>query len=440
MNGQHAGSLSRAIAWQLAMLALAGLSLACLGVYAATALSFSNRQMETLRQKELQVRYLAAEASSLGSTALAHKLDDALVGRQDVAMTLRGTDDRVLYAGGRAPVGGRTRSSHFEVQTPVGSMQAALVLDKSEDDRVLSRLALTLAAAAAIGTLVITAGGMVLVRAGLRPVRDLAAQVRALAADTLDRRLDGSAQPQELSELVEQINELLQRLHRAYEQVESFNADVAHELFTPLTTLIGGTEVALRKERDAPELLEVLGQQLEELRRMAFIVQDMLFLSRADRGAQARRETTESLAKLATSVIDLYAAALEDATLSCRVEGDADLAVDARLVQRALSNLLGNATQHARRGTEVVVKIEKDGTLVWLLVVNQGATIPSEHLARVFDRFYRVDASRSGAGRNHGLGLAIVAAIARMHGGQTTAKSADGTTLIGLCINTPVRQ
>lgn len=75
-----------------------------------------------------------------------------------------------------------------------------------------------------------------------------------------------------------------------------------------------------------------------------------------------------------------------------------------------------------------------------VLVVNQGATIPSEHLARVFDRFYRVDASRSGAGRNHGLGLAIVAAIARMHGGQTTAKSADGTTSIGLCINTPGRQ
>ena len=134
-----------------------------------------------------------------------------------------------------------------------------------------------------------------------------------------------------------------------------------------------------------------------------------------------------------------YAAALEDANLSCRVEGDAHLAVDARLVQRALSNLLGNATQHARRGTEVVVKIEKDGTLVWLLVVNQGATIPSEHLARVFDRFYRVDASRSGAGRNHGLGLAIVAAIARMHGGQTTAKSADGTTSIGLCMTTPGR-
>ena len=144
-----------------------------------------------------------------------------------------------------------------------------------------------------------------LVQLGLRPVRNLAMQVQALAADTLDHRLDGSAQPEELAPLVQHVNDLLDRLHRAYEQLEAFNADVAHELFTPLATLIGGTEVALRKAREADELRDVLGEHLEELQRMSLIVQDMLFLSQADRGAKARRETVQSLADVASAVADL---------------------------------------------------------------------------------------------------------------------------------------
>lgn len=436
MKRAHAGSLGRRLARWLALLALAGLALTCVGIYTATALSFRDRQTETLRQKQLQVRHLVTEGHVLGNAALTHKLDDALVGRQDLTLVLTDDEGRTLYARPALATGRTTLSTPFEISTATGLVKAVLTLDASDDDHVLSRLAQTLVAAALAGTLVIAAGGFMLVQLGLRPLRDLGSQVQALAADTLHRRLDGSAQPQELAPLVSHVNELLERLHRAYAQLEAFNADVAHELFTPLATLIGGTEVALRKARDAAALREVLGAHLEDLQRMSQIVQDMLFLSQADRGAQARREPVASLARMVSDVAELHEAALEEAGLQWRVEGDAAGTVDVRLLQRALSNLIGNATRHARPGSCVTVSIDRAAEEVSLRVGNEGDTIAPEHLPKLFDRFYRVDAARTGGARNHGLGLAIVAAIARMHGGRVVAESAAGRTSIGLTVLT----
>ena len=198
---------------------------------------------------------------------------------------------------------------------------------------------------------------------------------------------------------------------------------------------MGGTEIALRKARDVDSLRDVLGSQLEDLQRMSMIVQDMLFLSQADRGATARREYIASLADVATAVADLHEATIEEAGLQLRVDGDATCMADIRLLQRGLSNLIDNATRHARPHSTVVVEINRLGDEVSLRVVNQGHSIPAEHLPYLFNRFYRVDVARPDAVRNHGLGLAIVAAIARMHGGRTMVESSAGVTSIGLAVS-----
>ena len=228
---------------------------------------------------------------------------------------------------------------------------------------------------------------------------------------------------------------MLGRLAQAYEQLEGFNADVAHELCTPLATLIGSTELALRKARGPEEMREVLGCNLEELQRIAGIVQDMLFLSHANHGASARRVPTASLAAVAKVVGDYHEAALADAGLHLEVIGDAAGAFDVPLLQRALSNLVANATRYAERGTTVSIEIgdTPDGE-VTLTTVDHGVTIGPEHLPRLFDRFYRSDRSRRDAAQNHGLGLSIVAAIARMHGGRPFARSGGGITSIGLTL------
>jgi len=429
-----AGSLGLRLARWLALLTLVGLALTCLGVYTVTALNFKDRQMDTLRQKQIQVNHLITESGELDGGTLGHKLDDSMVGRQGMKVILTSADGNILYASSAIPIDSRTINLRFEATTGTTPVQAVLSLDVSEDDRVLERLARTLVAAALAGAVVIAAGGFTLVQIGLRPVRDLSAQIQALEADTLHRLLDGSAQPDELVPLVAHVNELLKRLHKAYEQLEAFNADVAHELFTPLATLMGSTEVALRKARDADALRDVLGSHLEDLQRMSMIVQDMLFLSQADRGAEARREHVGSLAGVARAVVDLHEAAIEEAGLQVRIDGDATCTADVRLLQRALSNLIDNATRHAHLHSTVFVQIDRLDGEVALRVMNQGHTIAAEHLPHLFNRFYRADAARSDAVRNHGLGLAIVAAIARMHGGRTMAESSDGVTSIGLAV------
>ena len=443
MSRLPVGSLGRRLSWWLALQTLAGLGAVCAVVYVVASMSLSARQTESLLQKQTLIRHVLDEAAVNGDLAeLKHRLDDFLLGHEDLALTLQAGTNEPLYRSGGTAKSAVERRSQFDVPfSPRGAPQGAqsvtatLTLDTRSDERLLQRLAFTLIAAATVGALLVSLGGFRLVRRGLAPVRDLVEQTRQLAADTLRQRLDGSAQPDELQPLVEQFNALLLRLNQAYEQLEGFSADVAHELCTPLTTLISATELALRKTRSADELREVLGSNLEELRRLSGIVHDMLFLSHADRGAMARREAAPSLAAVAAAVIEYHEAALEDAHVGAQIVGDAQGEVDVALLRRALSNLVGNATRYAIRGSTVRVDIaEQPGGHVRIAVVNEGATIAAGQLPRLFDRFFRGDSARSDAGSHHGLGLAIVAAIARMHGGRPVAFSDGGVTTIGLIL------
>lgn len=440
MSRSRIGSLGRRLSYWLALQSLVGLVVVCAALYGATHLGFQSRQAEEMVQKQVQLRHLLAEAARDGDVAtLKHKLDDFFIGHPDMQLALtRASDGSEFYRRSAPSPAIDQRVARFTVPAPApaqGTLDAVLMLDIRDDAALLRRIGFTLAFAALAGTLLVSAGGFLLVRLGLRPVRDLVDQTRQLAADTLHRRLDGSAQPEELEPLIAQFNELLGRLELAYVQMEGFNADVAHELCTPLATLISSTELALRKARDATELREVLGSNLEELQRVASIVHDMLFLSQADRGVIARRVPTTSLAALALQVCNYHEAALEDAGLALEIVGDASGSFDTPLLQRALSNLVGNATRYAQRGSTVRVEIIQSAPgEVQFQVVNRGTAIEPSHLPRLFDRFYRGDPSRSHADRNHGLGLAIVAAIARMHGGRPLATSADGISSIGMSL------
>lgn len=435
MSRRRIGSLGRRLSYWLALQSLVGLIAVCAAVYGAAQVGFEARQTDSLQQKQAQLRHLLAESGEDMGT-LKHKLDEFFIGHADMALSLTRSDGSVLYA--RPAPANSVRAVRFisPVQSPnQDPLVALLTLDIRDDVALLRRIGFTLAVAALAGTLFVSVGGFLLVRLSLQPLRDLVEQTRRLAADTLHRRLDGSAQPDELEPLITQFNGLLGRLELAYEQLEGFNADVAHELCTPLTTLIGSTELALRKARDASELRDVLGSNLEELQRIAGIVHDMLFLSQADRGVTARRTPTPSLAALARQVSNYHEASLADAGLGLEIVGDADGSFDTPLLQRALSNLISNATRYGQRGSTVRVEISKESSgEVVLKVVNKGATIDSGDLPRLFDRFYRADPSRSDAHRNHGLGLSIVAAIARMHGGRPLAASSGGISSIGMTL------
>lgn len=436
-------SLSIRLSWWLALQSFAAMAAVCLIVYHMTSKNIEARQYESLIQKQLVLRHLLTEfGSQLNSTALSHRIDDVLLAHDDLSLQLfRPNGEKVYISSPLQDVSTKPRQFQFFIDHPAlpeGRVNGIMMLSTASDQKVLNSLATTLVASSIFGSLLVSIGGVLLIRSGMLPVRHLVEQTRQLAADSLSRRLNGDGQPQELQPLIFQFNALLGRLDAAYEQLEGFNADVAHELYTPLANLISGSELAVRGGLAKSELFDLVTSNLEELHRLEGIVTDMLFLSRADRGALARREPVGSLAGVICTVVDLHEAALEERGLRVGVIGDASGEFDTALIRRAISNLVSNAGRFATHGSTVYIRIrQEESKKIRIAVSNAGNTIAQEHLPKLFDRFYRVDASRQRSDRNHGLGLSIVAAISRMHGGRPFATSISQTTTIGFTLEGP---
>jgi two-component system heavy metal sensor histidine kinase CusS len=293
-------------------------------------------------------------------------------------------------------------------------------------------LLIALIGLAIVGVLMASALGYWVARIGLKPLIKLSHEAQRLAPPLRAGRLRLSPLPPELEQFVDSFNSTLERVEQAYSRLESFNADVAHELRSPLTNLIGQTQVALTRGRSAEHYFEVLQSNLEELERLRSIINDMLFLASADQGNKATKLTSTSLADEVATTLEYLDFILEDAQVEVQVSGDALVQIEVAHLRRALINLLSNAVQHTGAGQVIEVRIEVEAHQVSIGVANPGSPIASEHLPRLFERFYRVDASRSNSGNNHGLGLAIVKAIALMHGGDVFVRSDRGMNTFGI--------
>jgi two-component system heavy metal sensor histidine kinase CusS len=437
-------SISRRLSWMVAVQTFIGLVLLCALLWGFTSRQFERKHAEQWEVKASIAQEIVRNTMQLGEAEVIAKMAYYAVRRPDTHLVLQRADGSEFYRDGPPAFdihSDRVRTDRFVIETPPtvggGRLVGTLVLDCGEDRAMLAGIALTLLGTALAGGLGVGLLVFRTVKRGLAPMMDLAMQTRAIEADRLGQRLKLAQPVEELQPAVDQFNALMGRLERAYVQLESFNADVAHELRTPLAALIGHTELALSRERSCAELQDTMAANLEELQRLSAMVNDMLFLASADRGAAARRGAPVSLAALARQVIEFHEAALEDAALAVHIDGDAAVAVDEPLVKRALSNLIGNATRYAQPGTAVTVRIAQPGldAPAQVEVENAGPAITAEQLPRIFDRFFRVDTVRCTAeGGHHGLGLAIVAAIARMHRGEPRAQSADGRTRVGFSI------
>jgi two-component system heavy metal sensor histidine kinase CusS len=287
--------------------------------------------------------------------------------------------------------------------------------------------------------------GFWVTRLGLRPLNRLSAEARALRPSALSQRLSMAELPVELEDLATSFNGALARLEGAYNQLEAFNADVAHELRTPVTNLIGQTQVALSRRRSSDDLQEVLQSNLEELDRLRAMINDMLFLARADQGEAATGRIHAVLADEVNKTAEFFEFLLDESGMRVRIDGDreASALIDTALFRRAVTNLLQNAIQYSSAGAEIAVGIQRRGEMLEVAVSNAGPPIAPEHLPHLFQRFYRVDAARRGDGaeHSHGLGLAIVKAVAAMHGGTVSASSEDGMTRVAFSVDArPPRQ
>lgn len=257
----------------------------------------------------------------------------------------------------------------------------------------------------------------------LRPLSQLAARADEISSNRLAHPLPDSDMPDELRELTHAFNRMLTRLDESFKRLTQFSSDLAHDIRTPLTNLLAQAQVALSQPRTNEQYRAIIESSVEEFQRLSRMVDDMLFLARADARQRHTHFQLVDAQREALRVARYYESIAEDRDVSIVVEGNCTFEGDPLLVQRALGNLLSNAFAHAPRGSTVAIECCRFDDAAVIAVTDTGRGIAEEHLSRIFDRFYRLDPARQNSASGTGLGLAIVKSIMDEHGGECRVKS-----------------
>jgi len=392
------------------------------------------------RYEQFYIRLLDERNTLLMTPGMADQLDlmrlaSQTQSRPDRTIPLRGRDGRAFRViSTSAPVG--------YLGTQTDTIQIAI--DVSQKEEFLARYRFwfwtILLATYAIFPLV----GYKIARHGIRPVEEMATTARHISSTNLKERIRPEGYPFELASLASTFNQMLDGLEESFERISRFSADIAHDLRTPVNNIRGEAEVSLARARSADEYRDVIESCLEEAVRLSDLIGDLLFLARAESPLTHLRRERVDVGELLSGVREYYEASAADngVALTTTVADEPVIAeLDRTLLQRAVGNLVSNALAHTPPGGAVVLgtglgrsnkdfsntdSSNKDFSTIRIEVSDTGVGIPAEALPRVFDRFFRVDSSRSQASGGTGLGLAIVQSIVELHGGNAEITSQPG--------------
>lgn len=256
----------------------------------------------------------------------------------------------------------------------------------------------------------------------LQPLQKMALRAETITASDLDQRLPVENPNDELGHIARVFNDLLQRLQNSFETLKRFTADASHELRTPLSSIRSVGEVGLQRLHTPEEYRDTIGSMLEEVTRLTEMVDGLLSISRADAGQVVLHKTTFNVLDLAREVIALLGLLAEEKGQQIRIEGDADLSVHAdRLVlHRGLANIVENAIKYGPSASQISMQVVRSGDYAEISVEDCGETIPADLREKVFERFFRIDASRSRQAGGSGLGLAIAKWAIEVNGGSVS--------------------
>ncbi|WP_248740845.1 heavy metal sensor histidine kinase [Pseudomonas sp. MWU12-2029] len=313
-----------------------------------------------------------------------------------------------------------------------GNLQVLIGKVMSERTAMLASYRLSVYGLASLAAIVLALVGCLLVYRGLLPLRRLARHAHGIGIANLGERLDRHGTPRELQPMIEAFNAMLDRLDRGVTQLSQVSTDMAHELRTPINNLLGETQVALQQNRSVEAYQQLLASNVEELERLARMLDNMLFLARTDpASALSQRQELDACDEM-QRIADYFEGLAADVGVTIEARGSGVIWAEPMLLRRALANLCANAIKYGAADSTMQVEAiaEPDGS--YLRVRNQGATIPPEHLSRLFERFYRADPSRERSAQSNGLGLSIVATIMQLHQGRYSVSSADGVTCFEL--------
>jgi two-component system, OmpR family, heavy metal sensor histidine kinase CusS len=335
------------------------------------------------------------------------------------AERMKGLNGRLFFVmSAAASVGSSANTDTVQIAIDVSQQEGLLA-------RYRERFWLILLGTLAIFPLV----GYQIASRGIRPVREMATTARHISSTNLHERIQPEGYPSELASLAGTFNKMLDGLEESFERISRFSADIAHDLRTPVNNIRGEAEVALARARTVDEYRDALGSCLEEAVRLSDLIGDLLFLARSESPLAHLHRESINVGELLSGIREYYEApaAERGVSLSTVVPSEPVIArLDRTLLQRAVGNLVSNALAHTPPGRSVVLGTSVEPEAVCIEVSDAGEGIPAEALPRVFDRFFRVDESRSQASGGTGLGLAIVQSIMLLHGGNVEIASKVG--------------
>lgn len=272
------------------------------------------------------------------------------------------------------------------------------------------------------------AGGLVLVRKSLQPLRAITEQAERISSENISQRLPVAHTGDEVERLSVSLNKMIERLEQAIQHISRFSADVSHELRTPLTILRGELETMAQDRSSDPESIEMIGNSLEEIDRLARIVDQLLVISRLDAGQAGIEREPVDLGKLAETTAEQLRLLMDEKGIAVKfaVEPGVVVSGDRLRLKQILVNLLDNAIKYVPENGTIEVIVREEAGHGLLAVSDTGIGISPAELPLIFDRFYRADKARRRATGGAGLGLSIVKAIALAHDGKVSVSSTEG--------------
>jgi two-component system heavy metal sensor histidine kinase CusS len=353
----------------------------------------------------------------------------------ELAGRARSRPERSISMVGRNGQAFRVSSAAAPVGKPSTTTDTIqIAIDISQEEEVLRRYRFWFWGILAVTSVLFPVVGYRIARHGIRPVEEIAATARRITSTNLRERIRAEGYPSELASLAGTFNEMLDRLEQSFEQISRFSADIAHDLRTPVNNLRGEAEVALARARTVDEYRGVLESSLEETIRLSELIGDLLFLARAESPLPHLKRQRVDVEELLGIVREYYEATASDGGIALvTVTGSEPITaeLDRALMLRALSNLVSNAITHTPREGSVTLVASATDREIRIKIFDTGIGIPAEAVPRVFDRFFRVDPSRSKNSGGTGLGLAIVQSIMTLHGGNAEISSEFGR---GTCV------
>jgi two-component system heavy metal sensor histidine kinase CusS len=423
----------------------------------ATGRHFVELDRDYLHDKIGLVQKIVRESPS--QAVLSERLDELLGSHHGLFIDLR-QDDQAIYGEQvrlfppnlpQAIAGGdpmdwtqgthslRGLSARIDAPSPPqfgvtdSSLQLKIALDTTHHAHFLQALRETLMLYLLGAILASSLLGWWAARRGLAPLRVMKEKAMTVTAQKLDQRMPVDSVPAEFADLANSLNTMLERLQSDFARLQEFSSDLAHELRTPINNLLTQTQVSLAQKRDASAYQDILASNAEEFQRLARMVSDMLFLAKTEHGIELPNPEAISLEQETRALFDFYDAVADEKRIRLSVSGDANVMGDRLMIRRAIGNLLSNALRHSPADGDVTVTIEDKAAGTTLCVANSGPPIAPEDVPRLFDRFFRVDKSRSHPSSDGaGLGLSITQAIMAAHGGGVSASSVKGT--VSFCL------